>query len=159
MLAPGKFVRVARAGSGLVAPLVVVTAPAGIVFVRFPLTVIVALRVNVQRPNAGRLPPLNENELSPGIPVSVPPQVPTLKWTGLARIISCGILSVKAIPSKGVVPELINSMLIVEAEPPKTSLGSKPLTTAIASVPPLGGGVLTVRFAVSGFAGTRFSVF
>ncbi len=59
MLAPGRLVNVAAASWGLLAPLKVVTAPAGIVFVRLPLTVMVALSVNVQLPPAGRLPPLN----------------------------------------------------------------------------------------------------
>lgn len=119
-LAPGKFVNEAATGSALVTPFVVVTTPAAIVFVRLPFTVMVALRVNVQFPKGGRLPPLNEKELVPGVPLSVPPQVPTLKFTGLARIMPLGILSVKAIPVSVRPPGLIKSILIFEAEPPKT---------------------------------------
>lgn len=119
-LAPGKFVNEAATGSTFVTPLAVVTAPAGIVFVRLPFTVIVALRVKVQLPKGGRAPPLNEKELAPGTPLSVPPQVPTLKFTGLARIMPVGILSVKEILVKVTAPGLIKSMLISEADPPKT---------------------------------------
>jgi hypothetical protein len=97
-LAPGRLVNVASTGSAFETPLVVVTAPDGIRFVRLPLTVIVALRVKVHLPRGGRLPPLNEKEFAPGTPLSVPPQVPTLKLTGLARIIPVGMLSVNAIP-------------------------------------------------------------
>ena len=119
-LAPGKFVNEAATGSAFVTPFVVVTAPAGIVFVRLPFTVMVALRVKVQVPKGGRLPPLNENELDPAVPLSVPPQVPTLKFTGLARIMPVGMLSVKAIPVNVAPSGLIKSRLMVEAEPPKT---------------------------------------
>ena len=154
-LAPGKLVNEASVGSGLVAPFKVVTALAGIIFVRLPLTVIVALRVNVQVPDAGRLPPLNEKELIPETPVSVPPQVPTLKFSGLARIIPLGILSVNAMPVNATVPGLINWILIVEAAPPKTVNGSKPLTKVIDKLllP------VTVNVEVRSPAGTRFSVF
>src|ERR1051326_843266 len=127
-LAPGKLVNEASAGSGLLAPSEVVTALAGMIFVRLPLTVMVALRVNVQVPDAGRLPPLNEKELVPGTPLSVPPQVPTSKFRGLARIIPLGMLSVNAMPVNATVPGLINWILMVEAAPPKTVNGSKPLT-------------------------------
>ena len=153
-LAPGRLVNEASAGSGLVAPFEVVTAWAGIIFVRLPLTIIVALRVNVQVPDAARLPSLNENELPPGTPLSVPPQVPTLKFRGFARIIPLGILSVNAIPVSAIVPGLINWMLIVEAAPPKTVNGSKPLTKVIDKLlaPP------TVKVEVRFPAGTRFSV-
>src|SRR5215208_6277548 len=121
-LAPAKLVNVACTGVAFVTPagFVVVTAPAGIAFVRLPFTVIVALRVRVQLPKGGRLPPLNEKELEPGAPLSVPPQVPTLKLTGLARIIPLGILSVKAILVSATPSGLIKSMLMVEADPPKT---------------------------------------
>lgn len=131
MLAPARLVKVASAGSGLLTPFDVVTAPAGITLVRFPLTFIVTLMVSVQLELAGRLPPLNENELSPGFPLNVPPQVPTEKLTGLARNIPVGILSVKLIPFSDELFGLINKMLIVEAEPPKTVRGLKPFTTAI----------------------------
>src|SRR5688572_8759350 len=55
-LAPGRLVKEAAAGWGLLAPLKVVTAPARISFVRLPLTVIVALKVSVQLVAAARLP-------------------------------------------------------------------------------------------------------
>src|ERR1043165_8883317 len=123
-LAPGKFVKEAEVGSAFVARLLsVVTAPAGIVFVRLPFTVIVALSVRVHDPRAGRLPPLKTKELSPGFPVIAPPQLPTLKFAGLARIIPAGILSGNAIPVSGVLFGLIRSMLIVEEAPPKTCGG------------------------------------
>lgn len=137
ILAPGRLVSEACTGSAFVTPFVVVTARAGMVFVRFPFTVMVALSVNVQVVSGGRLPPLNEKELSPGVPVSVPPHVPTLKFTGLARIMLSGILSVKAIPVSVAVPGLINSILIVEEAPPVTINGSKPFTNSIARVLPL----------------------
>src|SRR6266545_7889607 len=114
-LAPGKFVNEALAGSTLITPLAVVTAPAGMAFVRLPFTVIVALRVNVQLPNGGRLPPLKEKELVPGTPLRIPPHVPTLKFTGLARIMPVGILSVNAILVKATPSGLIKSILMVEA--------------------------------------------
>lgn len=154
-LAPGKLVNEASAGSGLLAPFKDVIALAGMTFVRLPLTVIVALRVNVQVPETGRLPPLNEKEPSPGAPLSVPPQVPTLKFTGLARIIPLGMLSVNAIPVSATFPGFINWTLIVEADPPKTVSGLKPFTIAIARVPP----PLTVKVEVISPEGTRFSVF
>lgn len=135
-LAPGKFVSEAWTGSALVTCWSVVTAPAGIVFVRFPFTVMVALSVNVHVPSGGRLPPLKVNELLPGVPLRIPPQVPVLKFTGLARIISVGIVSVKPIPVRLAVPGLINWMLIVETAPPVTSNGSKPFTKSIARVLP-----------------------
>lgn len=153
-LAPGKLVNEASAGSGLLAPFKVVTALAGMIFVRLPLTIIVALRVNVQVPDAGRLPPLNEKELAPGDPSSVPPQVPTLKFRGLARIMPLGMLSVNAMPVSATVPGLINRMLIVEEAPPKTVNGSKPLTKVIDKLPP----PLTVKLEVRSFVGARFSL-
>ena len=58
-LAPGKFVKVAEAACVLLAPLVVVTAPAPMVLVRFPLTLMVVLRVSVQFEFAANVPPLN----------------------------------------------------------------------------------------------------
>ena len=154
-LAPGKLVNEASTGSGLLAPFKVVTALAGMIFVRLPLTVIVALRVKVQVPDAGRLPALNEKELAPETPLRVPPQVPTLKFSGLARIIPFGMLSVNAMPVSGTVPGLINWILIVEAEPPKTVNGSKPFTTAIDKLLP----PVTVKLEVRSFVGARFSVF
>lgn len=132
MLTPGRFVKEASAGSTVVTPFAVVTAPAGTTFVKLPLTVMVTLRVNVQLPKGDRLPPLKEKELSPGVPVSVPPQVPTLKFIGLARIIPLGILSVNVISVSVSELELRSLILIVEADPPKTVNGSKPLTTAMA---------------------------
>jgi len=101
---------------------------AGITFVRFPLTFIVTLRVRVQLVLAGRNPPLNVNELFPGVPDNAPPHVPVFKFGGLARNIPTGIVSVKPIPTKSVLFGLINSTLMVDAEPPKTVSGSKPLT-------------------------------
>lgn len=137
MLAPGRLVSEACTGSALVTPFAVVTAPAGIVFVKFPLTVMVAFIVIVHLPNGGSVPPLKENELVPGVPVSVPPQVPTLKFTGSASSISAGIVSVKAIPVSVAVPGLINSMLIVDEAPPVTINGSNPLTSSMRRVLPL----------------------
>lgn len=131
ILTPGRFVSVASAGSVLITPLVVVTAPEGMTLVRLPLTVIVTLRVKIQRPDGGRLPPLYVKELSPGLPSSVPPHVPTLKFGGVARIIPFGILSANPMPESVRLPGLINSMLIVEADPPKTVKGLNPLTRAI----------------------------
>ena len=132
-LAPGRLVNDASTGSGFVAPSAVVTAPAGIVLVRLPFTIMVALSVNVQRPKGGRLPPLKEKEVLPTVPVRVPPHIPTLKFTGLARIIFAGIVSVKPMPVSAVVSGLINSTLIVEEAPPVTINGSKPFTNSIAS--------------------------
>ncbi len=137
-LAPGKFVNDAAAGSTLViVPLAVITAPAGIVFVRLPLTFMVALRVSVQSPRGGRLPRLNEKDPSPAAPVRVPPHVPTSKFTGLARTMPVGITSEKPMPVSGTDPGLFNWMLILEADPPKTVNGSNPFTSAMEKLPPL----------------------
>ena len=81
-LAPARLVNVASAGSGLLAPCCVDTAPAGMVFVKLPLTFIVTLIVSVHRLLAGRLPPLKVKVACPGVPVSVPPHVPTEKLGG-----------------------------------------------------------------------------
>jgi hypothetical protein len=120
------------------------------------LTVIVTLSVKVQLPKGGRVPPLNEKEFAPGVPARDPPHVPTLKLRGLARIIppvtSDGILSVKEMFVSVTLLGLISSMLMVEAEPPKTVRGSNPLTRAIESVAP----AVTVKFAVNALVGTRF---
>ena len=153
-LAPGKLVNEASAGSGLLTPFEVVTALAGMIFVRLPLTIIVALRVNVQVPVPERLPPLKEKEPAPGTPLSVPPHVPTLKFRGLARIMPVGMVSVKAMPVRATVPELINWMLIVEAAPPKTVSGSKPLTSVTDKLLP----PLTVKLEIRLPPGTRFSL-
>lgn len=155
MLTPGRLVNVASAGSTFITPFVVVTAPAGIVFVRLPLTVMVTLSVRLQLPEAGRLPPLNEKELSPEVPVRAPPQVPTLKFKGLARIIPSGILSVNAMPDSATVPGLSNSILIVEAEPPKTVNGLKPFTMAMDLLLEL----TTVKLALRSVVSVRFSLF
>jgi len=160
-LAPGRLVNEASTGSTFDKPFAVVTLPAGMVLVRLPFTVMVTLSVNVHCPKGGRLPPLYEKELAPGTPLSVPPQVPTLKFRGLARImpvpgmVSTGISSVKAIPVSVTLPGLTNSMLIVEAAPPVTINGSKPLLTAMDKVPL----PVTVKFAERLPAGARFSVF
>ena len=124
------------------------------VFVRLPLTFIVALNVNVHLPRDGRLPPLNVKALAPGVPARVPPHVPTLGFTGSARIISGGIVSVKVMPVSGTVPGLINSMLIVELAPPVTIRGSKPLTSSIANPVTLD----TFNVEVRVFNGWRFCV-
>lgn len=153
-LAPGRLVKVASAGSAFVTPLSVVTAPDGMVFVRFPFTVMVALRVNTHLPRGGRVPPLNENVFAPGEPLMVPPHVPTFGLTGLYRIMFPGMLSVKAIFVSVALLGLINSILIVEAAPPVTINGSKPFTISIAAaVPPV-----TLRFALRLLGGTRGSV-
>ena len=157
-LAPGRFVSEASAGSGLRAPSAVVTAFAGIVFVRLPLIVMITLRVSVHLPPAGKRPPLNEKELVPETPLRVPPQLPTLKCRGFARTIPPGIVSVKAMPVNGTFPGLINRTLMVEEAPPKTVNGSKPLTTAIARLPGTGAGVVMFRFADSSPGGNRFSL-
>src|ERR1041385_5702815 len=94
-LAPGWLVREAWVGWVFVTRWSVVTAFASIAFVRFPFTTMVALRVKVHFPRAGRLPPLYMKDPSPGFPVIVPPQVPTLKFVGLARVMPLGIVSVK----------------------------------------------------------------
>ena len=85
-LAPGRLVNVADAGCVFVAPLVVVTAPAPIVLVRLLFTFIVVLTDRVQLAFANRLPPLNENEVLPGVAVIVPPQVPVEGLGGLATV-------------------------------------------------------------------------
>ena len=77
-----------------------------------------------------------------------------MKFTGLARIIPVGILSVKEILVNVTAPGLIKSILIVEAEPPKTCGGSKPLTKEIDRLPP----PVTVKFALRALVGTLFSV-
>lgn len=159
-LAPGRLVKEACAGSGLLTPFAVVTALAGMIFVRLPLTVMVTLRVSVQLPPGGRLPPLNEKEFAPGAPLSVPPQAPTLKFSGLARImpvpgtVSTGMLSVNVIAVSATLFGLIKWMLIVDAEPPKTVNGSKPLTRAMARLETFA--MLNVE--VRAFAGLRFSL-
>ena len=107
-LAPGRLVKEASAGCGLVAPSAVVTAWAGIPFVRFPLTVMVTLRVKVQLTKAGRLPPLNENEPAPATALIVPPHVPTAGLGGFAMIIPFGMLSAKAIPVSATFSGLIS---------------------------------------------------
>ena len=155
MLTPGRLVKEASAGCGFVTPFAVVTAPCGMTFVRLPFTVIVALRVRVQLPKAGRLPPLKEKEVVPETPLSVPPHVPTSKFRGLARIIPLGMLSVNAMPDRGTALGLINCTLMVEAEPPKTVSGLKPFTKAMDKLPL----PVTVKLEVRLLDGTRFSVF
>ena len=122
------------------------------VLIRLPFTLMVALRVRVHLPKGGRLPPLNEKEPAPGDPLSVPPQVPTLKLTALARTIPLGIVSVKAMLVSAIFPGLIKSILIVEDAPPKTPGGSKPFTKEIerALLP------VAVKLAVKSFVGIRF---
>lgn len=143
-LAPGKLVREAEApGGGLVAPLNVVTAPAGIVFVSWPFTVVVTLRVRTQLapalPLTSSLPPLNENELAPDVPVRVgvaprmPWQVPTLRLAGVAMIMLVGMVSVKAMPVSWVLLGLNNVILRVDEEPPYTFTGLKPLLIMMVS--------------------------
>src|SRR5688572_23195340 len=155
-LAPGKLVNEASAWSGLLAPSKVVTVFAGIVFVRLPLTVMATLRVSVHLLPAGKLPPLNEKELSPEVPLSFPLQVPTLKFRGLARIIPGGILSVNAIPvSPTLLFGFINRTLIVDTELPNTVKGLKPFTTAMDKLPRSP----TLNVAVRSSEGVLFSLF
>src|SRR6266496_6225738 len=111
MLAPGKFVRDAAAGSGLDAPLKELTVPASITLVRFPLTVIVTRMVIVQFDEAVRRAPLKENEFAPGVASIVPPHVPTSGFAGSAMIIPAGILSVKPTPFIGTLLGFTNSTL------------------------------------------------
>lgn len=113
----------------MVAPLKVVTAPATMVFVRFPLTVMVAFKVRVQEDAAGNTPPENTNVPLPTTPVSVPLQEPVLKLGGLAMIMPAGILSVKVIPLSAELLGFINCTLRTEEAPPKTVRGLNPLTT------------------------------
>ncbi len=121
-LTPGKFVREASVGSGLLTPLNVVTAPDGIRFVRLPLTFMMTRSVSVQDVLAGKTPPVKVKEVSPGFPVRTPPHVPTLKVTGSANCMpvpSRVISSVKVIPVRAVLRlGLINCTLMVENAPP-----------------------------------------
>lgn len=130
-LAPGRFVSVAAAGWAFVAPLNVVTAPAPIVFVRLPFTVMVALRVRVHVDDAGSTPPEKVNTFDSTVPVSVPPQVPVLKLGGLAMIMPTGMVSVNWMPLSAELLGLINCTLRTEDAPPKTVRGLKPFTTWI----------------------------
>ena len=145
-LAPGSLVKVAWAACVLLAPLVLVTAPAGMVLVSLWSIFIVTLMDRVQFPFAGRLPPLNKNEVLPDGSEMVPPQVPTTGSGGLATDMPplvipllhgsgteahCGKLSLKAMPVSWTLFGLSNSTLNVEAEPPKTVNGLKLLTTPI----------------------------
>src|SRR5512138_3426008 len=72
-LTPGRLVSVAAAGCGLDTPLKVVTPPAGIVLVRFPLTIVVTLTLTTHVALAGKLPPLNANDPTPTTAVTTPP--------------------------------------------------------------------------------------
>jgi hypothetical protein len=114
-LTPDKLVNEAEASCGFVAPFVVVTAPAGMVLVRLLITFIVTLRVREQLAKGNKLPPLNENEVLPGVALIVPPQLPTERFGGLAMLMPpptpWGKLSVNAIPVSDMlllVPGLIN---------------------------------------------------
>jgi len=115
----------ASAGWVLLTPLNVVTAPIGMVLVRFPFVTMVTLMVMVQVVAADSDPPLKVMVLSPTAPDKVPPQVPVLKLGGLAMIIPAGIVSVNSIPVRGALSGLRSSMLMVEAEPPNTVNGIK----------------------------------
>lgn len=134
-LAPGRLVKEACEGWALVAPLKVVTELAPMVLVRFPLVVMVTLRVNVQFAPGFSCPPLKEKVLDPGMAVIEPPQVPTLRLAGLATIMPDGILSVKAMPFSTTLLGLTSCTLNVEAEPPKTVRGLNPFTTPIEMLP------------------------
>ena len=136
----------ASAGWVLLTPLNVVTAPIGMVLVRFPFVTMVTLRVMVQVVAADSDPPLKVTVLSPTTPDKVPPQVPVLKLGGLAMIIPAGIVSVNPIPVRGALSGLRSSMLIVEAEPPNTVNGLKALFTTIWRLP-------IVRLAVAAATG------
>jgi hypothetical protein len=70
-------------------------------------------------------------------------------------IIPAGMLSVKVIPLSGVPFGFTNRMLIVDAEPPKTVSGLKPLTTPIERL----ARPETVKFDARALEGTRFSLF
>src|SRR5690242_12650588 len=101
-LAPDRLVNDAWTDRGLVKPWSLLTAPGPITFVRVPFSVMVALRVNVQLPFGGRLPPPNSNSLLPGAPLKrLPPHVPGSKFTGLGRTMVEGMLSTNPIPERG----------------------------------------------------------
>ena len=145
-LTPGRLVSEAAAAAVLLAPLDVVTAPIGIVFVRVPFTFVIALRVRSQLFVAAKLPPLNENELSPEFPVIVPPQVPVFRFAGAAIDIPAGRESVKAIPVRAALLGLVSVTSRTEEEPPYTSRGAKLLFTVIVKA-------VIVRLAVAGASG------
>ena len=130
-LTPAVLLSVASDFSRFFAPLNVVTPLIGISLVRLPFTVVVMLRLKVQDAPAARLPPLNEKLPAPGLPVSVPPQVPKLKAGGLEMIMPNGMLSENTIPLKGAPLLFLSSTLSVEADPPDTFKGEKLLLTVI----------------------------
>ena len=66
---------VALAGALLAPALVLVTAPAGIVFACAPAVLPVTFTVTVHDPLAGTVPPASATELPPAVAVTVPPQV------------------------------------------------------------------------------------
>jgi hypothetical protein len=142
------WVKVACVGFALETPWSVSTSPASIILIRLPFTVKVTRSVIVHSAPAFRMPPLNEKMFVPGVPVSVPPQPPTLKFTGLAKTMPLGIVSVNLIPVSWKVLGLINRILMVEAEPPITSTGSKLLAMPIAGAP----GWKTVKEALAALA-------
>ena len=136
-LAPARLVSEADVGVPFVTPLNVLTAPAGMVFVRLPFTVMVTLRLSVHSSPASKAPPLKEKVLVPGVPVIVAPgpQSPTaegVKSGGSAIIIPAGILSTKVISvNTADVLGLRNSIFNVDTAPPYTNCGTKPFTISM----------------------------
>ena len=142
-LTPPRLVREACAALELVAPLKVVTAAIGILFVKLPLTFIVTLRVKSQLAVAARLPPMNENVLEPGDPLNTPPHVPVFRLAGAAMYMPEGMVSAKAIPLRRALLGFVSLTSSVDAEPPKTVRGVKLLFTVTLRL-------ATVNIAVAG---------
>ena len=68
----------------------------------------VALSVIVQVALPAKIPPLNENDPDPAVPVGATLQVPADKLGGLAIVIPAGILSIKEIPSSSPLLGFVN---------------------------------------------------
>ena len=115
-------VSTALAAAPLVAPCVLVSAPAGMVFVYPPATALVTFTVTVHVAAAPTLPPLSATREPPGAAVTLPlPHV--VEAFGVAAIATlAGKASVSAMPLSATDPLAVFAIVIVSAEMPVSGI-------------------------------------
>ena len=104
----------------------VCTAPAGIVFWKLPLSLVMTFSASVQLPLAGIVPPASDTSMPPGVADTVPPQV--LASTGAAATVSSlGMTSVMVTAVSACGLSLLSVMVRRETCPADTVAGAKAL--------------------------------
>jgi hypothetical protein len=146
-LTGGATVKTALAGDALVAPCVVVSALAGIVFVYVPAADAVTFTAIVHVAFAPTLPPLSAADDAPATAVTVPP-VHVVEADGVVAIVTPdGKLSVRPMPLSAAAPLAVFATVIVNVDVPPGAIEDGLKLFAIVGA----GGAVSVTLPLAGF--------